>query len=150
MEQVAPQFKAFVKYQQPRFSELIRRFTIGLNLSYLNQDLHPIERFKQISRQDRELTFELIRLDSEMAICDLQERIGVNPRFALYEELLGFAEKFPDEQRRFKIAALGSEMDIEGHLYIPFLWGDESERTLHLCSIERSLGKEARLLVVRE
>jgi hypothetical protein len=76
------------------------------------------------------------------------DRKGLRP--ALYEELLGFAEKYPDEQRKYPIVALGSEADVGGDRGVACLWRDGDGRHLDLGWIADVWDGHDRFLAVRK
>lgn len=55
-------------------------------------------------------------LDGKTALVWLDEN-GLRP--ATIPELLAFGEKYPEEQRKFQIIALGLNDDLDGHLWEP-------------------------------
>lgn len=98
-------------YVQPSYEELTRRFQ-GVAPDYRSYRFYPIERCKDVSRENREVTFELVHLDrgaTKDEVLAEMDRRGLRP--ALYEELLRFAEKYPYEQMKYLIVALGSETE---------------------------------------
>ncbi len=121
MELSQQQFRAFVKYEQPEFEELRRRFRVYVNLEFKGTRFHPIERCKAVSKENREVAFEYVHMDRDASTDEVlaeMDRRGLRP--ALYEELLGFAEKYPDEQRKFPIVALGSRATVA--VIVAYLW----------------------------
>ena len=132
MQQAAQQFKAFVQYIQPGFEELQRRFKPYVNPEYKSR-LDPIERCKTVSRESREVTFEFVcmnRTASSDEVLNELNRRGL--RHALYEEFLGFTEKYPDEVLRGHIVALGSATAKDGWDYAACLSSDGICRYLDL------------------
>ena len=103
-------FTAPVIYAQPDFKELQHRFLRGhVILEYKDARIEPIERCKNVSRESREVTFECVYfgrfLSIEEVVIEMDHK-GLRP--ALYEELLGFVQKYPNEQLRYPIIACGS------------------------------------------
>ena len=76
------------------------------------------------------------------------DRRGLRP--ALYEELLGFAEKYPDEQRKYPIVALGSEADVGGRRRVAYLWDGGDGRSLNLGWIGSGWNDDYRFLAARK
>lgn len=81
-----------------------------------------------------ELVPEIIHYDKRMKsddiIRDLDKR-GLRP--GTVAELCSYGEKYPDEQRKFPIVALGSVWRVRnGYRYVAFLDCNGSERELHL------------------
>lgn len=116
-----PSFTAQVVYMQLEFEELRRRF------SYVDPDYQDgwfdyIERYKGVSTENREVAFEYVcmnrRAQTEEVIAEMDRR-GLRPAF--YEELLGFALKYPDEQRMYSVVALGSEKLVKGERRVAYL-----------------------------
>ncbi len=131
-EKVVEVFTALVKYLQPSFEELSKVFD-WVNPDYAKARFEPIERCKSIVRTAGDVVFQYFRIDRQMTtkkILEAMDAVGLRP--ALYEELLAFASKYPDEQRRHLIAALGSVARFGGHLHVAYLSGDDRERDLSL------------------
>ncbi len=112
-----PQFIAHVDYAQP---EKGVRF-------------EPIERCKTVSKDNREVAFEYVHMGrkamTDKVLAEM-DRKGLRP--ALYEELLGFAYKYPDEQRKYPIVALGSVACLRGHRVVEYKW-DGVDGRRHQC-----------------
>ena len=126
-------FSAPVVYVQPEFEELKRRFPAYVNLDYKGKHFDPIERCKAVSREGRKVAFECVHMDRDASTDEVlaeMDRLGLRP--ALYEELLGFAKKYPNEQRKYSIVALGSGTDVRGGPGVACLWGDGDGRGLGL------------------
>ena len=64
-------------------------------------------------------------------ILDAMDAAGLRP--ALYEELLAFASKYPNEQRKHTIAALGSVARVGSDLHVACMGESDHERFLNLC-----------------
>ena len=99
-----------------------------------------------------EAVFELAHfnkyISSEDAIAELKKQ-GFRP--AKIEELLAFGEKYPEEQRKYPIVALGSVwQDWSGYRRVASLWCAGSSRGLGLLWFERGWDGGYRFLVVRE
>ncbi len=144
---------AFVYYVQPEFEELKRRFPNYVNPDYKGKRFDPIERCKNVSRKNREVVFEYVHMDRERdastdEVLAEMDRKGLRP--VLYEELLGFAERYPDEQWKFPIGALGSESLVDGGYDAACLWSDGCGRSLGLCWIDRGWAGNWRFLAVRK
>ncbi|KKR48343.1 MAG: hypothetical protein UT86_C0007G0022, partial [Candidatus Magasanikbacteria bacterium GW2011_GWC2_40_17] len=77
------------------------------------------------------------------------DRHGLRP--ALYEELLAFGAKYPDEQRQFPIIALGSVWrGFGGRLRVAYLSRGGSERSLSLYWFGGDWNGFCRFLAVRK
>jgi hypothetical protein len=106
---------AFVKYKQPSFDELTRRLLIYGKPFFEGKRFKPIEHCEAVSQKDREVIFKYLHLNRNVTTGEVlteMGRMGLRP--ALYEELLGFAEKYPDETK-YSIVALGSEPVLDDH-----------------------------------
>jgi hypothetical protein len=69
-------------------------------------------------------------ISTETALKELDEQ-GLRP--ATIEELLAFGVKYPNEQRKYPIVALGSVgLNSHGHRVVAFLSEDDSKRRLFL------------------
>lgn len=126
-------FHVFVDYTTPSYAELKTQFDL-VNEWYEGAVFEAIDSCKAISRDPREIVFEVVHLDRNISIRDARfelDKRGLRP--ALYEELLGFAKAHPNEQRRFIIYALGSVcVGPLGRHCVPFLGEDSVGRCLYL------------------
>ena len=156
-----PPFSAWVTYVQPEYEELESRFQGYVNPDYRGKRFDPIERCKvaweeaQVGPRltGRQVAFEYVlmgRRASEDEVLAEMDRKKLRP--ALYEELLGFAEKYPDEQRKLSIFGLGSELHVLGGSYVACLWGSvvDHSRRLDLHWRDYSYFGHDRLLAVRK
>lgn len=144
-------FMASVVYVQPEFDELKRRFPAYVNPDYNGKRFDPIERCKAVSKENREVAFEYVHMDRNASTDEVlaeMDRNGLQP--ALYEELLGFAEKYPDEQRKYPIVALGSGTGVSGRRCVAYLWRDDDGRRLCLDWIASDWSDCYRFLAVRK
>ena len=143
-------FLVSILYVQPEFEELVRRYPDYVNIGFKGHRFDPIDRCRAVSRATREVTFEYIHLSRpvamEEALVEMSHR-GFGP--ALYEELLGFAERHPDEQRKHPIVALGSVSQLRGGDRVPFLWSTKDGRGLHLSGVDKVWSGSCRFLAVR-
>ncbi len=80
-----------------------------------------------------ELDIILVHLDrdvsTEEAIKEL-DKLGLRP--AELQELLAFGAKYPDEQRKYPIVALGSVWRSLDVRLVPYLWSGGDRRVLYL------------------
>ena len=146
-----PSFSAPIVYVQPEFEELQRRFPGYVNPDYKGKRFDPIERCKAVSKENREVAFEYVHMDRDASTDEVlaeMDRKGLRP--ALYEELLGFAEKYPDEQRKYPIVALGSETRVRARRSVACLWHDGNGRGLNLSWAGRDWYGLFRFLAVRK
>jgi hypothetical protein len=144
-------FSAPVVYVQPEFEELKSRFPAYVNHDYNGKRFDPIERCKGVPKESRDVAFEYVHMGRKATTDEVlaeMDRKGLRP--ALYEELLGFAEKYPDEQRERPIVALGSEALVRGHRLVAYLWCDGLGRYLHLYGIADGWNDSCRFLAVRK
>lgn len=144
-------FSAPIVYVQPEFEELTRRFPAYVNPDYKGKRFDPIERCKAVSKENREVAFEYVHMDRDASTDEVlaeMDRKGLRP--ALYEELLGFAEKYPDEQRKFPIVALGSEAHVDGRRHVACLWYVGDGRNLRLGWVGHGWNGRYRFLAVRK
>lgn len=153
---MAQTFSAPVTYVQPDFEELKRRFQGHVNPGYGHDGrswFDPSDRYEYVSRENREVAFEYVHMGINHTsfgdvIKEMQKR-GLRP--ALYEELLCFAEKYPDEQRKYPIVALGSKVCMAGCcIIVPSLVDDRGARGLDAWWIAYGFRDTARFLAVRE
>ena len=144
-------FSAPIVYVQPEFEELTRRFPAYVDPDYKGKRFDPIERCKAVSKENREVAFEYVHMDRDASTDEVlaeMDRKGLRP--ALYEELLGFAEKYPDEQRKYPIVALGSGAGVLGNRHVAFLWNDDDGRYLNLAWVADDWDGLCRFLAVRK
>lgn len=157
-------FTAPVVYVQPSLEELKCRFSRVHGYYYEGARFDPIERCKDIYEElrglpaGRHVAFECVYFDgrpsnmdgrpkTDEALAEMDKR-GLRP--ALYEELLGFALKYPDEQRKHIIAALGSETYVGDYRRVAFLQNDKFGRNLNLARIIDYWINDCRFLAVRK
>lgn len=144
-------FSAPIVYVQPEFEELKRLFPAYVDLEYKGKRFDPIERCKAVSKENREVSFEYVHQARGASLDDvLAEMDRKDLRPALYEELLGFAKKYPDEQGKFPIVALGSEIDVDGRRDFACLWKGAQGRNLRLGWFDEGWLIDCRFLAVRK
>jgi hypothetical protein len=117
-------FSVPVEYRHPSAAELLRIFEdMHASLQKWPIKFLPLEAYRDISRETRVIDFELLKLDSEglntESLIKAIDILGFRP--ALYEELIAFATRFPDEQRKRVIYALGSYRREYGARCPPYL-----------------------------
>jgi len=110
------------------------------------------ENFPTQKKGKTELVVELIRFDhcisTDQALKEL-DRMGYRP--AELMELLAFGEKYPEVQREFSIAALGSVwQNPDGDRRVPFFCSYASKHGLNLFLIENDWGGGWRFAAVRK
>ena len=98
-----------------------------------NTDIND-KNFKTSHTGQKEVEMKLFHfnryVESEEAIREMKKE-GYRP--AELHELLAFGAKYPDEQRKYPIVALGSVWRYwDGYRHVPYLWRDGSERNLNL------------------
>ena len=86
-------------------------------------------------------------ISSEKAV-DAIKAAGWEP--GKIEHLLFFGEKYPEEQRKYPIIALGSVAGVDGHRYVPCLSRNDRERDLHLNWWDLDWLDDYRFLAVRK
>ena len=144
-------FTALIVYVQPKFKELERQFPSFVDPNYKGKRFDPIEHCKDVSRENREVAFEYVFMDRNASTDEVlaeMDRRDLLP--ARYEELLGFARQYPDEQRKHRIVALGSETRVLGYRNIASLCGDYAGRGLFLYRISDDWDDDIRFLAVRK
>ena len=141
-----------IVYVQPKFDELLRRFPAFANPAFKGIRFDPIERCKGVPTNigSREVPFEYVHMGREVTTDEVLAEMDNNGlRPALYEELLGFAEKYPDEQEKHTIVALGSKALANGICNVAGLCYDDG-RDLILCWIHDDWFDNDRFLAVRK
>lgn len=125
-------FTARVTYVQPVLDQLRRRFYLNI-IEFRDRKFKPLDSCRkelELSALDSdvrncEVPFEYIRFGRKVKTDEVLEEMGSRGlRPALLEELLGFAERYPDEQRKHPIAALGSQAEDDGRRDFAYLWVD--------------------------
>ncbi len=150
-KQEASGFSAPIVYVQPPFEELERRFPDGVDPDFEGRRFDPIERCKAVSRESREVAFEYFCLERDASDEEVLAEMGCSGvRPALYEEFLGFTEKYPDEGREFPIAALGSEARVDGDRRNAYRSDEAGGRGLELGRATLLWNEFYRFLVARE
>ena len=144
-------FSALVTYIQPSYAELQRLFSL-VNSDFSKADFKPIDRCRDVSRETREVSFEYVHLNRGASTDEVLAKMDrQNLRPALYEELLAFGAKYPDEQQQFPIVALGSVWRyFDSDLYVVCLSRRDSERSLFLYWISDNWISDYRFLAVRK
>ena len=97
------------------------------------------------------VTLELVHcnrpMTSDEALAELAQR-GMRP--ATLPELLAFGAKYPNVQREFPVAALGSVWQYRlGNRCVPFLWSISGRRNLNLNWLDHRWNTRDRFLAVR-
>ena len=146
------QFCVFVRYDPiPSLQELQQQFD-WVNGTFAWAKFAAVDQCKDVSRNSRELTLEYLRPDHRATIEEILERMdksGFRPAFL--EELLAFATKFPDEQRKFPIVALGSVNLIQGRSHVAKLDANPEQRELFMkWTVEIGNHEGWRFLVARK
>lgn len=145
-------FVAPVVYAKPDFEDLKRRFGY-IDPRYRRKRFESIDRCKSVNRENREVAFMYVSLgdqDNLISEADVfleMDRKRLRP--ALYEELLGFAKKYPDEAADRQIVALGSKTRVNRGFSFPMLQDAACGRGLDLIPSEE-LYKSFRFLGVCE
>ena len=119
-----------VTYKMPSYEELKKRFPDYVSVIFDGRPWEPIEACKHISREPRKIRFEYFQVDqtsTEEVLAEMEKQ-GLRP--ALVEELICFAERYPDEQRNLWIVALGSSAMGRGGRYVAMLDGVSGRRIL--------------------
>lgn len=149
---IASPFWAQIVYAAPAFDELKRRFPSYVGSEYDGIIFQPIEMCKDVSRETRAVGFEYVHMggrpSTDEVLTEMDKR-GLRP--ALYEELLCFEEKYPEEFNKYGIIALGSEAEIDGRRRIVDLWrNDAGQGHLSLHDVDLRWTDSFRFLAVRK
>jgi len=90
-------------------------------------------------------------ISSEDAVKHIEGADATNPwKLAYMEHLLAFGEKFPNEQKKFPIAALNSSAKVHALRVVPYLYFDGRERHLRLHGWGHDWGEYWRGLACRK
>ena len=123
-------YDATVVYAIPALNELMRRFPGGVNRRYGSIVFTPIKACENVSRETREVEFDLVNLGRNASTTEVLAEIdkyGLRP--ALPEELLAYGEAHPEVMPNY-IAALGSfsqrhnRADSYDSRDVAYLWRD--------------------------
>ena len=99
----------------------------------------------------QDVTFELVHFDRTISTQDAtKEILARGLEVAKIEHLLAFGEKYPDEQRKYPIVALGSFCLLEDDRYYPSLNHSDDERHLALPWYRSGWFDVCRFLAVRK
>ncbi len=98
-----------------------------------------------------ERVVELIHFDEVLSSGKAEKKLDkMGYRPATITELLAFGVKYPEEQRKFPIIALGSVISIDGSARVASLDGDGSKRGLDLDWRGSGWGEVCRFLAIRK
>lgn len=92
--------------------------------------------------------FHFDRTMSSEAVVEAIKAAGFEP--GKIEHLLSFGEKYPEEQRKYPIIALGSVAEVDGGRIVPYLRVFGRERSLYLFWWDDDWGGRCRFLAVRK
>lgn len=108
----------------------------------INDNHFPVSKPNDCLSNKAEITIELVhlnkRVSSDDAITELKKR-GLRP--ATIPELLAFGAKYPNEQKKYPIVALGSVWRFLGGSHVTYLWYDVNEYYLRYLNT-RWLGRD--------
>jgi hypothetical protein len=151
-----PKYSARVEYVQPSSDELKKQFD-SMDAQYEDVKFEVIEHCKGVSKENHgsaelaevEITFEYVHMGRDASPDEVLIEMGRKElRPALYEELLGFAKKYPDEHRKFPIAALGSLANVYGERVVAYVWRDIYGQHLGLGWFDSEWSDSVRFLAV--
>ncbi len=109
---------------------------------YVNEDINernfplspPVQEDGSERSNRGETELELIYFDRRLTTAEVLDELdsrGLRP--AVVWELLAFGERYPDVQRKFPVAALGSSWtDPSGDCHVPYLYDVSGHRRLNL------------------
>lgn len=144
-------FKVLVDYKTTKLEELKRQFD-WVNDDFAKAKFEPIDGCPGTSIEMREVEFVYVHLDRDASDADVlaeHERQGVRP--ATLPELLAFAAKYPDEQRKFPIVARGSVALLRGYRHVAYLFcGGRGRRLCLYWFDDCDWGRRCRFLAVRK
>ena len=114
--------------------------------SDINDKNFPIEKHGHEEIESQLIHFDR-NISSEDAIKEL-DKMDLRP--ANLAELLAFGAKYPDEQRKFPIVALGSVWRPVHARYVAYLWSGSGSRELGLSWFDDDWHANYRFLAVRK
>lgn len=107
------------------------RIALG-NYDWVNSDITE-QNFPHDPTSVGEWEYKLLHFGRE---CSFEDAVAVTEVDGWIvgkpDHLLAFGEKYPDEQHKYTIVALGSWCVLGGNRYVLRLWGDDSERFVEL------------------
>lgn len=125
-------FTARVDYRQPSYEMLKQAFDMVFD-GYKKAKFRAIDLCKDVPLESSEIKFQLIGLNKRISLNEALVRVvELDLRPALYEEMLGFAKKYPEEQKEHTIIALGSFCRYDMSHCISFLDGCPDYRLLRM------------------
>jgi len=143
-------FSAKIVYIQPEFEDLMY-YQAYVDPEYKGKRFDPIERCESVSKENREVIFEYVHMDRNASTDEVIAEMdckGLRP--ALYEELIGFAKSYPDEQRKYPIVALGSVTLMGGYPFVACLWVEDSRPGIFMDCLVGGWQGHCRFLAVRK
>ena len=143
--------KVDVTYEMPSMEKLKRRFNFGSIL--LGNSFEPIEVCRHVSREPQKIRFEYLHTEENFSMTKiLAEMEQQDLRPALVEELIYFAEHYPDAWKMGWIVALGSSIMDGDDRCVAVLGSDSDGLILQSASLPllSSWFTWDRFLVVRE
>ena len=136
-----------VTYKMPSFEELKRRIK-HVHPIFDEKFFEPIASCKHVSREPRKIRFEIVETNKRKTTYEiLQEMKTRGLRPALFEELLDFSEKHPEE---CAVVALGSSASDGINRCVAYLRGGGNTRCLDSRFSECSWFPNTSFLAVRE
>ncbi len=151
-KQVSPIWEQVdVTYKMPSYEELEKRFSGYVSIVFDGRPRESIKACKHISREPRKIRFYYFQVDQASTTAHVlaeMEKQGLRP--ALPEELVCFAERYPDEQRNLWIVALGSSARSGDDWYVAVLDGVSGMRLLRDRRFHDAWRTRYRFLVVRK
>lgn len=120
------------------------------NYDWKNNDI-TAKRFPLKSEGAEQFEAKIFHFDRNISSEQVVEQIkaaGWEP--GKIEHLLAFGEKYPDEQRKYPIIALGSVAEVDGDRSVPYLHVRDRERSLNLRWWGSGWSGHCRFLAVRK
>lgn len=136
------------------YGQTLEDMIVAGNYDWRNSKL-TADRFLINGKGQVEFEHTIFHFDEDMPYRDVIVKITVTERQnpwlpARTENLLMYGAENPDEQRKYRIVALGSVGVVLGRLQTPCLDTHDQMRTLNLSCIDRDLDSFNRFLAVRE
>lgn len=132
---------------------LTRRIAVG-RYSWVNENITKVN-FPHDPMSVGECEWKMVHFEQETSSEDALAAIKVSDWVpATIEHLLVFGKKYPEEQKKYPIVALGSWCTVDGDRYVPVLnsddRGDGMDRSLALNEWDGDWYEHHRFLVVRK
>ena len=132
------------------FSRSLEAMIAAGHYDWKNDDI-TAKRFPVVGKGVEQFEAKVFHFDRAMSSEAVVEAIKADGwELGKIEHLLAFGEKYPEEQRKYPIIALGSVAGVGGDRSVPYLSRDDAERSLDLYWWGSDWDDDCRFLAVRK